>query len=213
MRFRITLQSSSRWGETSLEQRSTNDSNALRQFSTTSWSFSLSPPSIETSCSVAWFTICRNSGAMSRRCWPMRKPTFLLTVLMHWMYFCFSVLVEAERTSERSVRMSESSWRSASTEESAPMQAITFFRSDDLYCFGFRRFSSEVAMFSWSDHCMTRLSPNLFRKSWKTSVHSSFTSTEGCVVIPWSIFGRTFWHAGVLQEDGSSDSRPFRQVA
>mmetsp|Transcript_75756 Transcript_75756/g.245224 ORF Transcript_75756/g.245224 Transcript_75756/m.245224 type:complete len:213 (-) Transcript_75756:387-1025(-) len=212
MRFRITLHSSSRCGETSLEQRRTKDSKALRQFSTTSWSFSLSP-SMETSCSVAWFTICRKSGAMSRRCWPIRKPTFLLTVLMHWMYFCFSAFNVADRTSDSNVRMRESSCRSASTEESAPMQAMTFFRNDDLYCFGFKRFSREVAMFSWSDHCITRLSPNLFRKSWKTSVHSSFTSTDGCEVMPWSIFGSTFWHASVLQEAGSSVSRPLRHVA
>mmetsp|Transcript_70394 Transcript_70394/g.184526 ORF Transcript_70394/g.184526 Transcript_70394/m.184526 type:complete len:209 (+) Transcript_70394:3006-3632(+) len=208
----MTSQSSSRWGEISLEQRSTKDSNALRQFSTTSWSFSLSP-SIETSSWVAWFTICRKSGAMSFRWEPMRKPTLRLTVLMHWMYFCFSDLVAAARTSARSVRMSWSSWRSASTDERAPMQAITFFLSDDLYCFGFKRFNREVAMFSWSDHCITRLSPKRFRKSWKTSVHSSFTSTDACDVMPWSILGRTFWHASVLHVAGSSESKPFRQVA
>mmetsp|Transcript_84931 Transcript_84931/g.236997 ORF Transcript_84931/g.236997 Transcript_84931/m.236997 type:complete len:209 (+) Transcript_84931:2973-3599(+) len=208
----MRLQSSSRWGAVSLEQRKTKDSNAFKQFSTTSWSFSLSP-SMETSDSVAWFTICKKSGAMSRKWRPMRNPTFLLTVLMHWMYFCFSTFVEADRTSARSVRMSESSCRSANTEARAPMHEITFLRSEDLYCFAFKRFSNDVAMLSWSDHCMTRLSPNLLRKSWNTSVHCSFTSTAGCEVMPWSILGSTLWHARALHEDGSSESKPFKQVA
>mmetsp|Transcript_5242 Transcript_5242/g.15478 ORF Transcript_5242/g.15478 Transcript_5242/m.15478 type:complete len:211 (+) Transcript_5242:3007-3639(+) len=209
----ITTHSSSKCGATSLEQRSTKDSKAWRQFSTTSWSFSLSPPSMDTSCSVAWFTIWRKSGATSLRCWPILKPAFLLTVLMHWMYFCFSALVEAARTSVSRLRIRLSSWRSASTEESAPTQAMTFFRSEDLCCLGFSNASSDCDMLSWSDHCMTRLSPNLLRKSWKTSVHSSLTSTDGCVVMPLSILGSTFWQARLLQDEGSSVSRPLRHVA